>query len=420
MRIGYEDSTGGKGELDMPQVRIGDIVRFISDFHKVGPNVRKDELGEVTATSPERLSVRAPATSRHGDTEEYDDFEVEVEPGDVVVVVAPDDERTKGRRTESRPMGLQELQARLAAAASNRVDLFDRGMLLVELRRDAPALRLVRSASRASWASLLTGLGFGRRLVARTTSTGIDLDFVEWAFKAMFDDFLKARGRIPRMGSREDMIWCLKSLAQDASLLLVEPGMAFDEDEKGNLKAVEKDLLAEPAKDIEDWKAAVAKLHDAAAKIDAMSNEQWSAEVGIPYQKPEEQAEVPEPQLIEDVKEEETEAPTLIRRRPDSTSYVYAQPKMEVVHTTVRPVKTGIITALSGPNALVVFANGKSEFWDARETALKPGWKGPFQEAPHEVVAEWRRNRGRAPKQKRSEWEGALVIDALDSTAELA
>lgn len=102
-RVRYIDEQSHEGEMDLGRVRVGDLVRFLADFRKLaGPKgvfeVRKNEIGEVTACGPETVRVKAPGLRTAGGDAFSEDVEADLQVGCIAVLVDSRDPRISSQR----------------------------------------------------------------------------------------------------------------------------------------------------------------------------------------------------------------------------------------------------------------------------------------------------------------------------------
>ena len=144
MRIPFENSVGSTGELHLGEVRRGDMVRFIADFHKVAPPVQRDVQGQVSYVGPETLRVLIPGSHQAGDPNaSY--REVEVPASAVIVCLHADDTRTAAL--------LWEVEMAAREAVREGVELTNQQQVATSFRqRSAHSLaRFVETQSPAKW-----------------------------------------------------------------------------------------------------------------------------------------------------------------------------------------------------------------------------------------------------------------------------
>lgn len=409
MRIPYVDSIGRAGELEMANVRVGDIVRFIADFNKTGAGVRKDELGEVVALAPESLVVRTSGRSAADGTAEV---ELTVTPRDVAVLVHDSDPRTAAVRADLVERCLGQLVA--AGLDVRRADIVRCELLRRGHRRIAAEVR-----GGLGWAVWMLGR-FGRiakgggaglseeeRAQAVTLSEGLEPSLVDWALVAMRKDFEATQGRPPELTSRKDALWCLDALATDLEQGPVRPELTLEDEnpEFNSVPPLEPDPDADAA-DVADLASMAARVHEQFRRLDALSDADWQVVARWRQEMregPIAPAPAAEPAPASAPVEEPPAAPAAVSTAPENRlplgmppghgyAKFWSDPGMRVFSRDTKEKGT-VVGTLPGDQLVVQTDGDQQEIWDPTRTVISLDWTGPKEYVKEDEYSAWKSQR---------------------------
>lgn len=285
MRVGYIDEQSRQGELELRQVRPGDLVRFMADFKKHG--IGKDEIGEVVLVHPEALRVSAQGRKTSGAGLEFGPVEIDVQPVDVVVLVDARDDRISTYRIDA-SVSVEDLSDWVSAYAALGMPVHRGDLLALEtLRRGQYRMaRLIRQTPNAAWAEFIRAEGlFVPRAAFQFTAGMVDMEAVRWAMNAMRGPFATAHGRAPTLQNRHDVIWALHEMHQDIIRGIAESDFELAEDESGAFTLTPGG--GAPSAEVAEWEAVAGRFEETLATVRTLSDEDWAAEAKR-YRTPEE------------------------------------------------------------------------------------------------------------------------------------
>lgn len=408
MRMRYVDDMNQEGEMDIGQVRVGDLVRFIADFRKVaGPKgvifVPKDEIGEVLEVRGESVRVAAPGHREAAGDQFTEDFEIEVQAGLLKVVVDARDPRISTNRIMA--WDLEALVREVAAArVPLRVDYVAAELFRRARWRQAQlggragdsateAARLLLKTSEGAWQSFLLASGFDVQAAVDAANADI-VEAADWALGAMGAQFQAMNGRPLAKTSRGDVAWALEGLASDLELSLPKE-------------------VYEGGSDLENAKSVAQKLRGQASRLRAMSDEDWAGLTGqmeglktpmappmtfkppqtpaAPAAAPAPAAPVAPPAEVEPATMEPGTVP-IHWRSPGGDRWVWGQPGMEVFLRSHSA--RGTIQSIAGDQVTVATPEGPLTS-DATDVWLYQRGDVGAQQVPYDELAAWKSQRRR-------------------------